>query len=79
MKPLNHINRLLRETHRIQEHGHCKNNPPAWVAVNDIEIDIHELRKAFEENINNERSEKWKRFRKLGRTIRRFLSAGTAG
>ena len=72
MKPINHVNRLLRETHRIAGHGHCRNNPAAWVAINDIEIDIHDLRKAFEENINNnKRSQKWnKLLKRLGRTIR---------
>lgn len=61
MKPINHVNRLLRETHRIAGHGHCRNNPAAWVAINDIEIDIHDLRKAFEQNINNtERRKTWK-------------------
>jgi len=72
MKPINHVNRLLRETHRIAGHGHCRNNPAAWVAINDIEIDIHDLRKAFEENINNnERSQKWnKLLKRLGRTFR---------
>jgi len=53
MRPINHIRRLLRETHRIQQHGHCKKNAAAFVAINDIEIAIHELRKAFEEKINN--------------------------
>ncbi len=47
MKPAEHIKRLLAETHRIAEHGHCKDGP-SFVAVNDIEIAIHELRKAFE-------------------------------
>lgn len=53
MKPLDHIKRLLDETHRIQWHGHCVRNPAAWVAINDIEIAIHKLRKAFEEKIES--------------------------
>jgi len=52
MKPMDHIKRLLDETHRIQWHGHCANNPAAWSAVNDMEISIHSLRKAFEQKIN---------------------------
>lgn len=47
MKPLIHIRRLLRETGLIQRHGHCVDGP-SFVAINDIEIAIHELRKAFE-------------------------------
>lgn len=59
MKPLNHIKRLLKDTNLIAEHGHCKKNAAAWVAVNDIEIAIHDLRKAFEEKINNTKGEQY--------------------
>ena len=52
MKPLQHIKELLDEMHRIQWHGHCRKNAAAWAAVSDIEIAIHELRKSFEQNIN---------------------------
>jgi len=81
MKPENHINQLLNDTHWIQIDGHCNGNAPAWVAINDIEIAIHDLRKAFEEKINNtsERSNKWKRLKRLGRTFRRWLSAAIGG
>lgn len=89
MKPLQHIKELLDEMHRIQWHGHCRKNAAAWAAVSDIEIAIHELRKSFEQNINqpprrlsgaSERSTKWKeQLKKLGRTIRRYLSAATGG
>ena len=47
MKPLEHIENLLKECYKIQQEGHCKNGP-SFVAVNDIELKIHELRKAFE-------------------------------
>jgi len=80
MKPVDHINHLLIDTHWIQVDGHCDHNAPAWVAVNDIEIAIHDLRKAFEEKINNnERRTIWKRFRRLGRTFRRLVSAAIGG
>ena len=47
MKPENHIKRLLRDTNQIQEHGHCKKNAAAFVAVSDIDIAVEELRKAL--------------------------------
>jgi len=56
--PLNHIDKLLSECRQIQEHGHCKDNAAAWVAINDIEIAVNDLRKAFEEKINNSRIKK---------------------
>lgn len=50
MKPLEHIERLLADTHAIQNEGHCNGNAPAWVAINDMEIKVHDLRIAFEKN-----------------------------
>jgi len=58
MKPIEHIEKLLKDTHAIQEHGHCTDNGPAWVAINDIEIGIHELRKAFERKISHDKNDK---------------------
>ena len=57
-KPDKHIENLKLECHVIQQHGHCKNNPAAWVAIKDIEISINELKKAFEEKINNDRKKR---------------------
>lgn len=47
MKPLEHIDVLLNECHRVQAEGHCR-QPDEYVAINKIEIAIHELRQAFE-------------------------------
>jgi len=54
-----HIERLFKECYDIQRHGHCRDGP-SFVAINDIEIGINNLRKAFEEEIINGRSERKK-------------------
>ena len=48
-RPKVHIDRFLREIHRINKHGHIKNGP-GYMAMKDIEIDVYKLQKAFEDN-----------------------------
>jgi hypothetical protein len=49
MNPNEHIRRLRAACRGIDEH--CENDAAAWTALHDIELDIHELDKAFERRL----------------------------
>lgn len=63
-QPQRHIERLLRECYRIEQHGHCHDGAE-FVAIKDVETAIDKLKDAFgyEQSMKNER-------RKHGRKTR---------
>jgi len=61
MKVSEHIERinqcvsvLMQEIQAMHKEGHTQNNAPAWSALNDIELDIIELRNAILEDSYNQ-------------------------
>jgi hypothetical protein len=49
MTPAEHIRKLRDACKGLG--AHAEGNPAVWTAINDIELDIHDLEKAFAEHI----------------------------
>lgn len=50
MRPLKHIRKIYDQLHKMNMDGHI-DKPDKYAAVKDIEIGLHELQKAFEYEI----------------------------
>jgi hypothetical protein len=44
-----HIDRIREQCCQLQEHGHCDGNPPAFVAISDLEIRLQDFVEAIAE------------------------------
>jgi len=52
MRPKRHIRKFYDNIHRMTMDGHI-DTPDKYVALNEIELAVHALQKAFEQEIKN--------------------------
>lgn len=57
MKPNRHIKKIINHLHKMTVDGHI-DKPDKYVALNDVELAVHKLQQAFDNEIGFGKSDK---------------------